>query len=223
MNRYMEQYFEANREVLSSGGLAIFVGASGSGKTRGLQKWTEQLLEKEGATASIVDGKGGADWLDYEEEAETFINGGRNLFEIFALVESFHEMLDDDERIGSGKLDVLVVDETYSLFDISHRSVSEAILIDHMLRMLKNISQHGKQYGVQLVLSTQKANQDTMPSHLVREATAKVLFRLNRFQDEHYLRGKLDDDALKATHIPRDPMGQAIIVLNGDDGELVQF
>ena len=204
-----EKVFIGNK-LAESGGLILVAGKQGSGKTPALQNILEPYTHGDIAKFSIVDTRDGLEWFEISGQTEHFLVG-EDLLAIHDLLNEKAALVGVQERIGSGALDMVVIDEIVELFDEGERTDAELILIRAMKASILKIANAGKLYGVVLILTTEKPAAVILPVWR-NLADLAIAFRLVSEESEIAILGPASETDPLAVDIPDRAKGVAVVL-----------
>lgn len=221
-------------------------GIPGSGKTAGLTSFLLPMALSEYVDLSIIDGKGGADWTNYSDVAQTFISGDDDLVPIRDFLRDFYEEMvsrvatmkdlignsnfwniSAAERLAAGlRFKLLVIDECQGVFETAGRSKEEKELLGEIFRYLSAIVKRGRSAGFFAVFITQKPTAEALPTAIRDNAGLRIAFRLQTSQAENAVLGVSASDGIempRAVEIPASRKGGAVIGTDSGGFEAVRF
>lgn len=213
----IDEYYNNNSKMFRDAGLITAFGRPGSGKTLAIQKFVNTIVSRTGAEVTIIDGKGGIDWDIYKD----VVSVHENLEEVRDVFKELAESVRYQLQSGVRENKLIVVDEAQELFDKHGATKTEFALKEEINKHLTYVSKRARSTGVRVILISQKATFDSIPSHLAANAGIRIAFRLDtKIQAEAALG---DIEGISPLDIGYDERGLAVVASDFGSRELVQF
>ncbi len=230
----------------------VIGGIPGSGKTGGATSFLLSLALSPYVDMSIIDGKGGEDWVNYRGVISHFIKGDTDLVPIYDYIEKFSAQMYDrlnnlkaklgtsnfwnatpEERLAAGvPLKLLVIDECQGVFQPRKLKVerengmTDMDMISEITRKVEDLIKRGRSAGVFVILMTQKPTADAMPTAIRDNAGLRIAFHVQTQASEQAILGVTPKDVPgmpSATTIPADRKGGAVLATDTGEYEMVRF
>lgn len=230
----------------------VIGGIPGSGKTGGATSFLLPLALSEHVDMSIIDGKGGEDWVNYRNAVSHFIKGDTDLVPIYEYIEKFSNQMYErlnglkaklgtsnfwnatpEERLAAGvPLKLLVIDECQGVFQPRKLKVersngmTDSDMISEITRKIEDLIKRGRSAGIFVILMTQKPTADAMPTAIRDNAGLRIAFHVQTQASEQAILGVTPKDVPgmpSATSIPSDRKGCAVLATDTGEYEMVRF
>lgn len=230
----------------------VIGGIPGSGKTAGATSFLLPLALSEHVDMSIIDGKGGEDWVNYRGVVSKFIKGDTDLIPIYDYINQFsaqmYERLDTlksklgtsnfwnatpEQRLEAGvPLKLLVIDECQGIFQPRKLKVerenemTDMDMIAEITRQVEDLIKRGRSAGIFVILMTQKPTADAMPTAIRDNAGLRIAFHVQTQAAEMAILGVSPKDVPgmpSAVSIPAHRKGGAVLATDTGDYEMVRF
>lgn len=230
----------------------VIGGIPGSGKTGGATSFLLPLALSPYVDMSIIDGKGGEDWVNYSGVVSHFIKGDTDLVPIYDYIEKFSAQMYDrlnslkaklgtsnfwnatpEERLAAGvPLKLLVIDECQGVFQPRKLKVerengmTDMDMIAEITRKVEDLIKRGRSAGIFVILMTQKPTADAMPTAIRDNAGLRIAFHVQTQASEQAILGVTPKDVPgmpSATTIPADRKGGAVLATDTGEYEMVRF
>lgn len=230
----------------------VIGGIPGSGKTAGATSFLLPLALSEHVDMSIIDGKGGEDWVNYRGVVSKFIKGDTDLVPIYDYISQFsaqmYERLDTlksklgtsnfwnatpEQRLEAGvPLKLLVIDECQGIFQPRKLKVerenemTDMDMIAEITRLVEDLIKRGRSAGIFVILMTQKPTADAMPTAIRDNAGLRIAFHVQTQAAEMAILGVSPKDVPgmpSAVSIPAHRKGGAVLATDTGDYEMVRF
>lgn len=230
----------------------VIGGIPGSGKTAGATSFLLPLALSPYVDMSIIDGKGGEDWVNYRGAVSRFIKGDEDLVPIYEYIKQFNDEMyarldglkaklgtsnfwnaTPQQRLDAGvKLKLLVIDECQGVFqsrkDKTERDngMTDQVMISEITRMIEGLIKRGRSAGAFVILMTQKPTADSMPTAIRDNAGLRIAFHVQSQAAEQSILGVTSKDVPdmpSATKIPGERKGCAVLATETGEYEMVRF
>lgn len=221
-------------------------GIPGSGKTAGLTSFLLPLALSDDVDLSIIDGKGGEDWTNYEVASTKFIRGDEDLVPVRDFLKEHHaEMMDrmasnkrllgtsnfwngtPEQRRSAGlKFKLLVIDECQGIFETTGRTKEEKVILGEIYKYCSALVKRGRSAGFMTIFITQKPTNDSLPTGIRDNAGIRVAFHLTTSAAETAVLGSKPEDAVdmpSALAIPSSRKGGAVMASDTGEFQDVRF
>jgi DNA segregation ATPase FtsK/SpoIIIE, S-DNA-T family len=155
-------------------------GLSGYGKSTLLSNRVCRLAVSPCVQFVLIDGKGGADWDDFEPRCWRFCKDDKKtahayLGEVVELMNRRHALIrawlgvKNMWKVGPSKtwpLLLVVIDEAHTFFYSTKGDKDAERLANETTRFVEELIRKGRDVGIQVILATQKPTGDAIPTQL---------------------------------------------------------
>ena len=217
-HKHIDEYYKQHEELFHKASLTTIFGDPASGKTFAIQRLLPRLLaNRANSTLTIIDGKGCGEWEHYKN----VIDG----YEDLEAVRDFFKSLADSVRyqLQSGETEnhLVIVDESLTIFDRFGRSRESFDLLEEINKHITYVVKRARPTGVRIVLMSQRATFESIPTHVLQNASIRIAFRLEDEEREHRALGWIAEPS--PSNIDYEDLGLAVVKTEVTDRELVQF
>lgn len=232
------------------GQAGLFIsGIGGSGKTAGTTTFLTPLATSPDVDMTIIDGKGGSDWGAYKNASsvsdflpvydQTTKEKARDILR--SVVEDMNQRIQTNkDKLGNSnfwnvsretranagaKFKVVVIDECHELFAGAAIGKEQKAVAEETTQLITTLIKRGRSAGICVILLTQKPTSDAVPTAIRDNCGLKVCFRVETTDVEKAALGSVPDslDGARASDIPRERVGGAVITTDEGTREAVRF